>query len=116
MTLALAIWGAVVSTVALLWNIVRDVRTKPQLARSKHIFEPLHAQLSAARIQILACQRANAINLDFWRHLNESGRIKKIPSRLHRPFRDFYSDTFPNYEVAWNTVNAQAVQDLLEPY
>jgi hypothetical protein len=65
--------------------------------RSKDIFEPLHAQLAATRNQILACQPADAANLAFWHQLNESALINEIPARLHRPLRDYFSETVPNY-------------------
>jgi hypothetical protein len=94
---------------------IRERRARGK-QRSKDIFEPLHDQLVKARTEISACERANSVNFDFWNKLNTSGRVNEIPSRLHRPLRDFYSETIPNYEAAWKTVNEQAVQSVLESY
>lgn len=84
--------------------------------RSKNIFEPLHAQLTRSHSQVADCERAHALDYNFWNQLQESGSIKAIPARLHRPLRELYSVLIPNYEAAWRAVNEQAVQALLEPW
>jgi hypothetical protein len=96
-------------------DFLRNRRTTRK-ERSKNIFEPLHGQLSRARVEIVACVRADSIDRNFWNQLNETGRVNEIPRPMQVLLREFLSDIIPNYEAAWRAVNEQGVQEVLEPW
>lgn len=104
----LAIYGAVLSTVAVAWNLYRDVHDRTRQLRKRltaELYAPVRLQLTEAADAIRNDQRAHSINMETWRVANASGITKKLKSSLSAILAELYERTFPTYDKACQVLN-----------
>jgi hypothetical protein len=106
----LAIYGAALSTVAVVWNLYRNVHDRRRELRKKltaELYAPMRRQLTEAAEAIHNDQRAHSINTETWRVASASGITKKVKSSLSSILAELYERTLPSYDKAWQVLNEE---------
>ena len=109
-TSVLAIYGAVLSTVAVVWNLLRDVQNRSRELRKKltaEIYSPARRQLTEASQYIQGHKRAYSIDGEMWRIASASGLTRKLKPELKERLAALYEHTLPNYDKAWQVLNEE---------
>lgn len=109
-TTVLAIYGAVLSTVALGWNLYRDVHNRARELRKRlteELYLPARRQLAEALPTIQNRQRAFPISTEMWKKASASGITRKLKTPLRTKLEALYERTLPRYDQAWQEVSKE---------
>jgi hypothetical protein len=118
----LAIYGAVVSTIAVGWNVYRDVYQRSRGPRKKltlELYSPVRRQLVEASEAIQKHGRATSVNYEMWKVAHFSGIASKLKPALRLALEDLYERKLPSYEKSWQELNKEVgrlVQEWDERY
>src|SRR5436305_8584833 len=106
----LAIYGAVLSTIAVVWNLCRDVHNRSRELRKKltaDLYSPVRRQLTEASEAIEKGQRVQSINPKTWKIAYSSGITRKLKRSVRSELAELYEWTLPHYDKAWRDLNEE---------
>ena len=106
----LAIYGAVLSTIAVVWNLFRDVHDRSRELKKKltaELYSPARRQLTEASQTIQTYQRAYSIDGELWRIASANGITRKLKPLLKSELAELYERTLPSHDKAWQALNEE---------